>query len=270
VTPLTSQLASALSRAANGWTLLTHAGATPRPHALCALVRAARGAAREGDAAAPVPAAFSPAARLWAGGGGWRQGEPASASSSAALAASASSSAAASASALYLPLGSALGVGALRASLGRSTFVRSATLREHLRKGTLPMGDVELGLGLGLGDEWGEPSACRHMTWQLLARLAAAGGAVEPVPLALFDLHHQLAESPPGAACPGGGGACAGVQPRGPGFVPSVVLAGSRTLAVRGRNASASSWSPDVLDLSAVMLVLQGLVESSASRAARF
>lgn len=146
--------------------------------------------------------------------------------------------------------------------------MRSATLREHLRKGTLPMGDVEL--GLGLGDEWGEPSACRHMTWQLLARLAATGGAVEPVPLALFDLHHQLAESPPGAACPGGGGACAGVQPRGPGFVPSVVLAGSRTLAVRGRNASASSWSPDVLDLSAVMLVLQGLVESSASRAARF
>ena len=209
-----------------------------------------------------MPAAFSPAARLWAAGGGWRQGEPAASAASA----SSASSAASAASALYLPLGSALGVGASRASLGRSTFVRSATLREQLRRGTLPMGDVEL--GLGLGDEWGEPSACSHMTWQLLARLAAAGGAVEPVPLALFDLHHQLAESPPGAACPGGGGACAGVQPRGPGFVPSVVLAGSRTLAVRGRNASASPWSPDVLDLSAVMLVLQGLVESSASEGA--
>ena len=243
--PLTSQLASALSRAANGWTLLTHAGATPRPHALCALLRAARGTARESNAAAPVPAAFSPAARLWAGGGMLRQGEPA----------------ASAASALYLPLGSALGVGALRASLGRSTFVRSATLREHLRKGTLPMGDVEWG-------EWGEPSACSHMTWQLLARLAAAGGAIEPVPLTLFDVYDQPTEPPAGAACPGGGGACSGAQLRGPSFVPSVVLAGSRTLAVRGRNASGSPWSPDVLDLSAVMLVLQGLVESGASRIA--
>eukprot|EP00908_Phaeocystis_cordata_P003246 Transcript_13537.p5 GENE.Transcript_13537~~Transcript_13537.p5 ORF type:complete len:113 (+),score=36.84 Transcript_13537:490-828(+) len=110
------------------------------------------------------------------------------------------------------------------------------------------------------------------MTWQLLARVAAAGGAVEPVPLPLFDVHddHRGGEETAAAAAaavPTSGAGSGG----GAGFVPSVVLAGSRTLATerRGRNASGARAQDSLLDLSAVLLVLQGFAGSSGTVAQR-
>ena len=118
----------------------------------------------------------------------------------------------------------------IRADLGWSDVGSWDALREHLPSSAA---------------RWGEPDACQHLTWQLLASVAAGGGTVEPLPLTLFDA--ELGPTPSQQ------------------FVPNVVRAGSRTLATerRGgwpRNASArGAWSSDALDLSAVLLVLQGL-----------
>ena len=91
------------------------------------------------------------------------------------------------------------------------------------------------------------------MPSQMLARVATAGAIVEPVPLTLFDASEPVAL--PGAKP---------VEPP----LASVVLAGSRTVAPTRHSATNASdrWSPDALDVSAILLVLQGLSPAVAPR----
>ena len=199
-----------LARRATGtWTLLVRAGSVARPHTLCALLRAGGSAQRR----TPEPAAFAPVTRLWAAsaGGGAR-------------------------SALQLPLGGALSVGMARdaALSDGGGLLRTAVLRAQAPR---PAAQAAWGGGV-----------CERLPSQMLARVAAAGGIVEPLPLTLFDAAEP--PPPPPGAMP--------IEPQ----LASVVLAGSRTVAPtrRGSMGNASGlWSPDALDVSAILLVLQGL-----------
>ena len=164
-------------------------------------------------------AGFSAAARLWSGSGAARASEA------------------------HLPLGSSLAVGVLRNTLGTSALLRTSEL--------LPLLAAD-------SDLQARPEPCDVAVWQLLARAAASGLRIDPVPFLVLDVH-----------CSGSGGGrgdwdcnergdgrslCADVLPLRRFLARRIAAAGRDG----NRPSSASAgWVPDALDLADVLLVLQ-------------
>ena len=174
---------------------------------------------RSGPVGGGGGAGFSAAARLWSGSGAARASEA------------------------HLPLGSSLAVGVLRNTLGTSALLRTSEL--------LPLLAAD-------SDLQARPEPCDVAVWQLLARAAASGLRIDPVPFLVLDVH-----------CSGSGGGrgdwdcnergdgrslCADVLPLRRFLARRIAAAGRDG----NRPSSASAgWVPDALDLADVLLVLQ-------------
>jgi len=169
---------------------------------------------------------------------------------------------------LALPLGVALGAGALHNWLGSMLFGRVATVG-RLVDAALTHGGAAGGARSGeAGDARASAtgSSDEGLIWALLARAAVGGVPVEPVPFSLAELRPSRAPAHASADCSpseaGAGGECPPVESLRLQLRERALRAGLADGLAAPKNASAGAWAADGLDLSAVLGALRGIAHA--------